>query len=307
LRIAIVGSGAIGTYYGARLAAGGNDVRFLVRTGFQTVKEHGLHITGPGEDLRVKLYRSTNEIGICDLAVVAIKTTSNDLLAEFLHPLLSEKTTVLTLQNGLGNEEILGELFGRDRIMGGLCFICLRRSAPGIVHRYDHGHINIGESSGRPQDRTRAIAGEFQRCGITCGVVDDLIFERWRKLVWNIPFNGLSILAGGIDTAAILSDRNLHRAAAQLMHEVIAGANRCGFQLEKSAVEEQVRRTQTMGKYKPSTLIDFENGKPLEIEAIWGEPLRRALAAGAEMPRLEQMYAALKSLNRLRQDQPGAR
>ncbi|MFL6513630.1 MAG: 2-dehydropantoate 2-reductase [Chthoniobacterales bacterium] len=306
MRIAIVGAGAIGTYYGAKLAAGGNDVRFLVRTGFEAVKENGLRITGPGEDVRVRqvnAYRSTNEIGTCDLVVVAIKTTSNELVGELLPPLIDGQTTVLTLQNGLGNEELLAEVFGADRIIGGLCFICLCRSAPGVVHRYDHGHINIGEYGRPPQDRTRAIAGAFQKCGIKCGVIDDLLLERWRKLVWNIPFNGLTILAGGIDTAAILGDADLNRAAVQLMHEVIAGANRCGFQLETSAVEEQMRRTRTMGKYKPSTLVDFENGKPLEIEAIWGEPLRRALAAGAEMPRLLQMYAALKSLDRLEQAQ----
>jgi 2-dehydropantoate 2-reductase len=306
MRIAIVGAGAIGTYYGAKLAAGGNDVRFLVRTGFEAVKENGLRITGPGEDVRVpqvNAYRSTNEIGTCDLVVVAIKTTSNELVGELLPPLIDGQTTVLTLQNGLGNEELLAAVFGADRIIGGLCFICLCRSAPGVVHRYDHGHINIGEYGRPPQDRTRAIAGAFQKCGIKCGVVDDLLLERWRKLVWNIPFNGLTILAGGIDTAAILGDADLNRAAVQLMHEVIAGANRCGFQLETSAVEEQMRRTRTMGKYKPSTLVDFENGKPLEIEAIWGEPLRRALAAGAEMPRLLQMYAALKSLDRLEQAQ----
>jgi 2-dehydropantoate 2-reductase len=306
LRIAIVGAGAIGTYYGAKLAAGGNDVCFLVRTGFETVKENGLHITGPDEDIRVpqvNAYRSTNEIGKCDLVVVAIKTTSNDLLAELLPPLIGDRTTLLTLQNGLGSEELLAGLFGTERVMGGLCFICLRRSAPGVVHRYDYGHINIGEHGRPPRDRTRTFANEFQKCGIKCGVVDDLMLERWRKLVWNIPFNGLTILAGGIDTAAILSDPDLDEAAVQLMHEVIDGANRCGFQLESSAVEEQMKRTRTMGQYKPSTLVDFENGKPLEIEAIWGEPLRRALAAGAGMPRLQQMYAALKSLDRLEQAQ----
>ncbi|HJT82414.1 MAG TPA: ketopantoate reductase C-terminal domain-containing protein, partial [Chthoniobacterales bacterium] len=129
-------------------------------------------------------------------------------------------------------------------------------------------------------------------------VVEDLAAERWRKLVWNIAFNGLSIAAGGIDTASILADADLRFSALQLMREVIVAANKCGFPLELSVADEYLSRTETMGHYRPSTLIDYQAGNPLEIEAIWGEPLRRAQSAGAQMPRLEQLYAILKSLDR---------
>src|SRR4029079_7784419 len=98
-------------------------------------------------------------------------------------------------------------------------------------------------------DRTHTIAAEFTRSGIDCHVVEDLILERWRKLVWNIPFNGLSIAAGGVDTAQILADRDLRSSTLQLMTEVILLANKCGFSLELSAAEEQMRRTETMGNY----------------------------------------------------------
>jgi 2-dehydropantoate 2-reductase len=310
LRIAIVGSGAIGTYYGGKLAAGGNDVRFLVRSGFDEVRKRGLHIMGPDEDLRlgqVNCYRSTTEMGVSDVVLVAIKTTSNSDLIELIPPILSDQTLLLTLQNGLGNEEFLAKHFGAERVLAGLCFICLRRSAPGTVKRYDYGHINLGEYERKPSQRTHALASEFRRCGIDCSVVENLALERWRKLVWNIPFNGLSIAAGGIDTAAILADPDLHNSTCRLMDEVISGANQCGLPLEKSAAGDQLRRTQTMGNYKPSTLLDFEAGKPLEIEAIWGEPLRRGEAAQAKMPRLEQLYSVLKSLDSIRQGQCGTK
>lgn len=305
MRIAVVGAGAIGTYYGARLAAGGHDVHFLVRTGFDVVQKNGIRLTGPNEELclpRVNCHRSTAVIGGCDLVLVAIKTTSNSALIELLPPLIGGKTLVMTLQNGLGNEDFLARHFGDERILAGLCFICLRRNEPGVVHRYDYGHITIGEYERKPLDRTHAIAAEFRDSGIDCRVVEDLILERWRKLVWNIPFNGLSIAAGGIDTAQILADRDLHRSTLQLMREVILLANKCGFALELSAADEQMRRTQTMGNYKPSTLLDFEAGKPLEIEAIWGEPLRRGEAAGADTPRLQQLYSVLKSLDHRAQE-----
>lgn len=308
-RIAVVGSGAIGTYYGGKLAACGRDVHFLIRSGLHEVRRNGLRIRGPNENLRVakiNCYASTAEIGPCDLALIAVKTTANRDLLKLIPPLLHEETMLLTLQNGLGNEEFLARNFGERRVLGGLCFICLSRISPGVVERYDYGHITFGEFGRRPGKRTRAIAWEFKQCGIKCKLVQDLALERWRKLVWNIPFNGLSILAGGIDTAAILDDKNLRRTTLDLMGETIAGANKCGYPLKLAAAREQIRRTKSMGAYKPSTLLDFEAGKPLEIEAIWGEPFRRAAAAGAQTPRLQMLYAILRSLEgvRLKENRP---
>jgi len=205
----------------------------------------------------------------------------------------------LTLQNGLGNEEFLAGHFGADRVMGGLCFICLTRRSKTTVERADYGHASIGGFNRGSLGRTKEIARMFQAAGLQCNVVENLLLERWRKLVWNIPFNGLSILAGGIDTAAILRDKELHETTRAIMEEVIAAANCCGYPLEHSAAADQIRRTETMGAYKPSTLLDFEAGRPLEIEAIWGEPLRRAKAAGAKTPRLATLYGLLKAVDRV--------
>jgi 2-dehydropantoate 2-reductase len=211
---------------------------------------------------------------------------------------LHEKTALLTLQNGLGSEEFLAEHFGAERVLGGLCFVCLNRTAPGVIEHYDYGRVAIGEFRRYPQPRTHDIAWEFKRCGIVCSVIEDLVLERWRKLVWNIPLNGLSVVAGGIDTAAILADENLRRLTLELMDEVISIANQCGHALPTAAALEQMKRTETMGAYKPSTLIDYLAGRPLEIEAIWGEPYRRARAAGVAAPHLENLYQQLLSLDR---------
>ena len=299
-RIAVVGSGAIGSYYGGKLAAGGSDVHFLMRGDLAEIRRHGLRIRGKDEDVhvaKVNCYNSTKEIGACDLVLIAVKATSNADLVDLIPPLLHERTMLLTLQNGLGNEEFLAKNFGADRVLGGLCFICLCRISRTTIERYDYGHIVLGEYGRKSQDRTHELAERFKSSGVTCSVADDLALERWRKLVWNIPFNGLSILAGGIDTSAILADESLRRSVVAVMDEVIAAANKCGHRLERTAAEKQLERTETMDAYKPSTLLDFEAGKPLEIEAIWGEPLRRALAAGGLAPRLEIIYSLLKSLD----------
>jgi 2-dehydropantoate 2-reductase len=299
-RIAIVGSGAIGSYYGAKLAYGGSDVHFLMRGDLSEVREKGLCIRGKGDNFRlanVTCYNSTKEIGPCDLVLIAVKTTSNSDLVDLIPPLLHERTMLLSLQNGLGNEEFLAEYFGAEHVLGGLCFICLSRVSRTEIESYDYGHIVIGEYGRKPSKRTHAIASQFLTCGIKCSVVADLALEHWRKLVWNIPFNGLSILAGGIDTTAILADEALYRVTLALMNEVIDAAKKCGHALESAAAGDQIKRTKEMGEYEPSTLLDWEASKPLEIEAIWGEPLRRAAAVGAKTPRLEMIYALLKSLD----------
>src|SRR5438094_5716269 len=202
--IGIVGSGAIGTYYGAKLAHAGSDVHFLMRGDLSEVLRNGIFVRGEGENFRVapiNCYNSTKEIGPCDLVIIAVKATSNGDLLDLIPPLLHEHTMLVTLQNGLGNEEFLAEHFGAERVLGGLCFICVTRISRTEVQAYDCGTLAIGEYGRNASKRAHVIASQFAACGINCSVTDDLALERWRKLVWNIPFNGLSILAGGISTA----------------------------------------------------------------------------------------------------------
>lgn len=306
LKIGIVGSGAVGSYYGAKLAHAGSDVHFLMRGDLTEVRRKGIFVRGDGENFRVSkvnCYSSTREIGPCDLVIIAVKTTSNSDLVDLVPPLLHKRTTLLTLQNGLGNEEFLAKHFGAERVLGGLCFIAVDRHSKTLVERYDYGLVILGEFGRPAQARTREVAAEFVRAQVKCSVRDDIALERWRKLIWNIPFNGLSIVAGGIDTAAIMGDKNLRPLTLDLMDEVIATANKCGHVLPNDAWREHIRRSDAMSGYKPSTLQDWEAGKPLEIEAIWGEPVRRAHAVGAKMPRTEMIYELLKQMDGMRRSQ----
>lgn len=306
LRIAIVGAGSVGTSYGAKLAQAGSDVHFLMRGDLSEVRRDGILVRGPGENFqvaKVNCYNSTKDIGPCDLVIVAIKATSNGDLVDLVPPLFRETTMVLTLQNGLGNEKFLAGHFGAQRILGGLCFIAVDRRSKTEVERYAYGQVILGEFGRPAQPRTHAVGAEFTRASVRCTVTDDLALERWRKLIWNIPFNGLSIVAGGIDTAAIVGDKNLRALTLDLMEEVIAAANKCGHPLPEDAWRKHMERSETMSGYKPSTLQDWEAGKPLEIEAIWGEPVRRAAAAGAKMPRTEMIYELLKKLDQVRRSQ----
>ena len=177
LRIAIVGSGAVGTYYGAKLAHGGSDVHFLMRGDLTAVRRDGIFVRGEGENFRVanvKAYNSTKEIGLCDLVIVAVKATSNPDLVDLVPPLLHDKTMVLTLQNGIGNEEFLAEHFGAERVLGGLCFIAVDRHSETQVERYDYGLVILGDLKGPTQTRTKEVAAEFVRAQVKCKVADDI-------------------------------------------------------------------------------------------------------------------------------------
>jgi 2-dehydropantoate 2-reductase len=299
-KIAIVGAGAIGMYYGAKLALVGADVRFLMRSDLATVQARGsllLHEKSGTTELRPAMaFGLPEEIGPVDLIVVTLKTTANGELARLLPPLLGSSTVIFTLQNGLGSDEQLAELFGAERVMGGLAFIAATRTAPGEVTCYHPGSIALGEFGRRPAGRTRVLAAQFEAAGVIVRVVENLSAARWHKLVWNIPFNGLAIAAGGLTTDRICADPELAAEVRALMAEVQQAAGRLGFVIAGEFLRQQFDVTPPMGAYQPSSLVDFLAGREVEVEAIWGEPLRRAQAAGASVPRLEKLYGELKKL-----------
>ena len=312
-RIAVVGAGAVGGFYGAKLAYYGRDVHFLVRSEEERarLKRFGWQVKSREGNFRVAkvhAHATTAEIGPCGLVIVALKATANEVLTDLLPPLLGPDTVLLTLQNGLGGDEFLAERFGADRVMGGLCFVCLNKTAPGVIAHGGYGTITLGEFAGYPLPRTHDVAWEFKRCGIAARVVADLAEARWRKLVWNIPFNGLTLLATAmrpagaepVTTAGVLADDALAYLARRLMDEVIAAARKLGHCIPADFADVQTKRTAEMKPYLPSTLVDHLAGRALELDAIWGEPYRRAFNAGAEVGRLETLYYLLRALDRRR-------
>jgi len=300
LKIAVVGPGAIGCYYGCRLANAGGDVHFLMRSDFDAVKASGrLRVVLPQSEIVVshpQVHRSASEMGPCDLVIVALKTTANGVFNDLIQPLLHERTAILTLQNGLGSDEQLADLFGADRVLGGLCFICVNRTGPGDVRCLEPGTLAFGEFNRPIGERLQGFVRMFEQAGVRCTSGDNLAELRWKKLVWNVPFNGLSIAAGGITTDRILASPELESLVRALMMEIVEAAARLGYTIPPSFIEKQISITHPMGPYRPSSLIDYLDGREVEVESIWGEPLRRAKKAGASVPRLEMLYALLKRL-----------
>ena len=273
---------------------------FLLRRDLAHAKAHGLRIKQPPDaDFAlqpVRAFGSTTEIGPVDLVVIGLKATANAELLRLLPPLLGESTALLLLQNGLGGDEFLARHFGAGRVLGGLCFVCLNRTGPGEITCSLPGYLALGEFSGPPTARLRELAGRFNRAGVRTVIADDLAEARWQKLVWNVPFNGLAVAAGGVTTDVIMADAALRAEAHALMDEIVAAAGCFGYAVPPEFIKMQLDHTAAMGPYRPSSLIDWQEGRIVEVEAIWGEPLRRAQAAGAAMPHLEKLYRALERL-----------
>jgi 2-dehydropantoate 2-reductase len=317
MKICVVGSGALGLYYGACLARRNADTHILFRGDCAEAARGGVRVDAAegGWTVRPECHSGPETCGPCDLVIIAIKTTGNGRLPDLVRPLMGDKTAVLTLQNGLGNEEQLARFASSDSVLGGLCFVSLNRTAPGVVRHIHGGRILMGEFSGAASSRTRDLAAIFHDAGIPCDVTDDLALAHWLKLVWNIPFNGLGVagaagleavrsgilraaghVGGVLPTDVLLGDPAWRAETAGLMREVIAAAGACGHPIDPGYAESELERTAEMGSYRASTLVDFELGRPLELDAIFGEPLRRARAAGAHCPRLERLVAVLTAL-----------
>jgi len=298
MRVAVIGAGALGLYYGAMLQRAGNEVRFLLRRDFEAISQRGLTVTSPNGDFHLEPvagFRRAEEIGPVELVLIGLKTFANDRVADLVRPLLDGQTAVLTLQNGLGNEELLAEAFGPQRVLGGIAFLCANRGEPGTVHHLGVGMIRLGEFAGGPSPRAERIAQMFRAAGVGCEAVADLARARWEKLVWNIPFNGLCALTG-LPTGRLLAHPATRREVAAMMAEVITAANaqplsspidRDGF------IARMLELTDGMGDYRPSMMIDRQEGRPLELETIYGIPEQRAAAAGVDMPRVQLLHALL--------------
>ena len=315
MKIGVVGAGALGGYYGGRLCRAGAEVHLLLRTDYDAVRERGLRIKSPDGDFTVfpHAHCGSDTIGICDLVLVSLKTTANDQYQELLGPLVNSGTAILCLQNGLGNCEQLAALFGKERVLAGLCFVCLNRAEPGVVQHQGFGKIVLGEFQRAAQPRTREIAEIFKQSGVSCEVVDALDEGLWEKLVWNIPFNGLGVAASAGPNALesgkipevlghvwttdrLLADTGWEERVRELMREIINIAAAKNIGLKPELADRMINNTRSMGAYRPSTVIDFEQGRPFELESMFLEPLRQARAASVSVPRLEALCVVLEKL-----------
>jgi len=303
-RYAILGTGAIGGYYGASLARVGHDVHFLFRTPEEAahVRARGLRVESKFGDFHlehVHAYDSPAALPPCDVTIVALKTTHNHLLPDLLPAPTRGGGAVLMLQNGLGAEQHAAEVVGHDRVLGGLCFVCIHKLGHGHIRHQDYGLVTVGQhrADGQPAGVTAAaqqVVDDFAPTNIPFEAAPDLPLARWKKLVWNVPYNGLCVTEQ--TTTDVLMDTPEHLAhVTALMREVQSACLAVtGRSIDDAHVEKMLDNTRKMTPYKPSMLLDCEADRPLEVEAILGEPTRQAEAGRCAVPHMRALYERLR-------------
>ena len=306
--IGIIGTGAIGGFYGVMLARAGFDVHFLLRSEFSAVTERGLQVNSAQHGALtlnpVQAYSSAADLPPCDWLLVGAKTTSNADLAPAIIQAAAPNAKVLVLQNGLDVEDSLRECLPDSlHVLGGLCYICVHRESPGVITHQALGAVHIGYHSGpATSEQSRSAISEegadlFRAAGIDSQPMPNLHQARWQKLVWNIPYNGLSVLLGA-GTTPLMADTDSRELIKALMAEVVQGAIACGHQVPQGYAEHLFMMTEKMPYYWPSMYHDFVHKRPLELAAIYARPLAAAKAAGCEMPRIEALFQSLSFIDR---------
>ena len=301
---AILGTGALGGFYGAKLQKAGLDVHFLLRSDYEYVSKFGLVIESKDANFtlpQVKAYNDVEKMPQCDVVVVALKTTQNHLLPQIAAPVVRDDGVVLVLQNGLAVEEEVAKIVGNISIIGGLCFLCSNKVGAGHIHHLDYGQITLGgyASDYHPTgitEKMRQIADDLKSAGISIELAEDLLLNRWKKLVWNIPYNGLSVILNA-RTDELMSYVHTRKLVEQLMYEVAAGAKSCSRIIPDSFIQTMLDYTVKMKPYRTSMKIDYDEKRPMEVEAIFGNPLRKAHFSGVDLPQISCIYQQLKFLD----------
>lgn len=303
-KYAIIGTGANGGFYGAKLAKSGQDVHFLLHSDYEFVRENGLKIDSVNGNFslpNVNAYNNPQNMPKCDVVIVSLKTTHNHLLSDILPYLISNDGFILLLENGLNIEPEIAQIVGDNRVMGGVCSLCANKIAPGYIKHLDYGAITLGDYAPNYQicgvtNRMQNVANDLINAGITINLAEDLLLARWKKLVWNIPYNGLSVVLKST-TDKLMNNQFSRQLVIELMQEVQLGASVNNRVIPDEFITEMLDYTDKMTPYSPSMKLDYEAKRPLEVEAILGNPLKEAEKNKIQLPKIKMLYQQLKFID----------
>ena len=298
MKYGVIGTGAIGGFYGAKLAHGGQDVHFLLHSDYEYVKQHGLQVDSCDGSFHlddVNAYQHTEDMPKCDVVLVCLKSVNNSKLQLLLPPLLHEKTLVVLIQNGIGVEADVEKMFPGVQLAAGLAFICSAKTEPGRVNHQCYGSINLANYSCKDEALMQAVVDEFREASIETGLVE-YNEARWKKAVWNMPFNGMTV-ALHAQTDLLLKNESTRRLIREQMMEVVGAAQHLGVKnLDEKFVDKMIATTDVMTPYSPSMRLDYDFHRQMEIYYLYTRPIEIAREAGYRMPKLEMLEAELRFL-----------
>lgn len=296
LKYGIIGVGAIGGFYGGRLAKAGCDVHFLFHSEYNHVKNNGFQVDSVDGDFHLSdlaIYVDSADMPKCDVVLVSLKSTQNHLLPTLLKPILHDSSMVILIQNGLGLEAELAQSFPNTTIVGGMAFICSSRIAPGHIQHKDYGALNIGFYQHRNDEVLTQFLDDCSVANLTVTVADDLYSSRWKKLVWNIPYNGLTVVLNAT-TEQIMKTPSSRQLVKDMMLEVRAAALANGAVMDESFVDDMLKMTDEMNPYSPSMKLDWEHQRPMELKSIYENPIKEALKVNCPMKKVEALFQILQ-------------
>jgi 2-dehydropantoate 2-reductase len=287
MRVLVMGAGAVGGYFGAKLVRAGHEVWFIGRgERLRAMRTTGLKVESIDGDFDVAPLRATNDtsvVGPVDLVLFTVKSTQTREAAEALVPVVRDHTTVLAIQNGVDNEELLEEVLGADRIVPGVAVIGVAMPEPGRVVHTNNGSITIGEPSGEETERVRLISKTLREAGVETRVSTHIRSIKWRKLVWNAAFNPIAALTGG-RVLQLIEDDDTRELAEVAMREAIAVGVALGLDVADYDLARATQRNPQWALSKTSMLQDLERGRPTEIEALTGAVVRYGEETGVPTP-----------------------
>ena len=300
MKYGIIGTGAIGGFYGGKLAKAGQEVHFLLHKDYEYVKQNGLQVDSCDGSFHldgVNAYNDTTAMPPCDVVLVCLKSINNGMLKTLLPPLLHQRTLVVLIQNGIGVEEDVQRDFPGVQLAAGLAFICSAKTEPGRVNHQCYGSINLANYSCRDEALMAAVVAEFREAGIETGFVE-YHEARWKKAVWNMPFNGMTV-ALHAQTDELLMHPETRQLIRDQMMEVVGASRALGVNgVDEAFVEKMIRMTDEMTPYSPSMRLDYDFHRPMEIHYLYTRPIEIAREAGYRMPKLEMLEAELKFLEK---------
>lgn len=295
MKYAIIGTGGIGGYYGGKLAKAGNEVHFLLHSDYDFVRENGIQVDSHLGSFHIdnpNIYRKVEEMPKCDAVIVGLKTTNNHLLKYLLPHVIKEDTVVLLIQNGIGVESDVQKMVPTAHLVAGLGFICTAKIGPGHIDHQFFGKITMANYSCPNTLQFGRLVDEFRMAGVETFEVEYQL-ARWRKAVWNMPFNGMSVALNVKTNVLVEEERNRDLIRRQML-EVVGAANALGVSgLTEEFADNMIAETLTMPPYSPSMKLDYDNHRPMEIYYLYTRPIQMASEMGFDMPLLKHLEQTL--------------
>lgn len=302
MRFAILGSGAVGGYYGAKLARAGHDVTFVARGAhLDAIRSRGLEIRSPmlGDFVvRARAEHDTSRIGAVDVVIVAVKAYDNATALPLIPPMVGPGSSVLTLQNGVDSVNEVAAVVGEDAVIGGTTYIATALASPGVIEQTGtHRRVVFGEVFGqlpRLSARVRAIHEALGGSDIQSEAVDDGRVPIWEKFIFLVALAGFTG-ASRLPIGPLWADPGIRAQFLEGCREVERVARAEGVAVAREVIDRIERYVAGIpGTMRSSLLIDLSQGKRIEVEALHGSVVRRALRAGVPAPIMSTLYAVLK-------------